>query len=386
MYHVIFIVLLLASTYEFFSESSKKIGIFLFFMLLFFVTLRYGQGSDYFNYIYLFSNSSDEFENLIINRDIGHITTELGFSAISYIWLKLFSLSPESLSALFSAISFIFIWLFIKKYSVKPILSLFIFYCTFYLIYPFSGIRQGVCISIFIYYLIPLLYKRDYLKYYLWSLVLFSIHFSSIILFILPVVNIVKNYNLKQVSILAIAALGVGIVLNQLLFSFFSTLDLIGSKVGTYTQNSSFDILSLLLRIVIFVPIILTYNIYERNSIRDLFLKIYILGFLLYLTFMTSALISSRINVYMRYFEIILLVDLLQFLFLKKTNKVLGYTYIIAIMSFLYVKNIDSFIVQGSYYGHINFYNYPYVTMFDKKKIDDYRYIEPYFRKYIIYD
>lgn len=386
MYHLIFIVLLLASTYEFFSESSKKIGIFLFLMLLVFVTLRYGQGSDYFNYIYLFSNSSDEFENLIINRDISHITTELGFSAISYIWLKLFSLSPESLSALFSAISFIFIWLFIKKYSVKPILSLFIFYCTFYLIYPFSGIRQGVCISIFIYYLIPLLYKRNYIKYYLWSLVLFSIHFSSIILFILPVVNLVKNYNLKQVSILAIVALGAGIALNQLLFSFFSTLDLIGSKVSTYTQNSSFDILSLLLRIVIFVPIIQTYNIYERNSIRDLFLKIYILGFLLYLTFMTSALISSRINVYMRYFEIILLVDLLQYLFLKKTNKVLAYTYIIAIMSFLYVKNIDSFIVQGSYYGHINFYNYPYVTMFDKKKIDDYRYIEPYFRKYIIYD
>jgi len=385
MYHLIFIVLLLASTYEFFSESSKKIGIFLFLMLLAFVTLRYGQGSDYFNYIYLFSNSSDEFENLIINRDISHITTELGFSAISYIWLKLFSLSPESLSALFSAISFIFIWLFIKKYSIKPILSLFIFYCTFYLIYPFSGIRQGVCISIFIYYLIPLLYKRDYIKYYLWSLVLFSIHFSSIVLFILPVVNLVKNYNLKQVFILAIVALGAGIALNQLLFSFFSTLDLIGSKVGTYTQDGSFDILSLLLRIVIFVPIIQTYNIYERNSIRDLFLKIYILGFLLYLTFMTSALISSRINVYMRYFEIILLVDLLQYLFLKKTNKVLGYTYIIAIMSFLYVKNIDSFIDQGSYYGHVNFYNYPYVTLFEKKKIDDYRYIEPYFRKYIIY-
>lgn len=386
MYHFIFIILLLASTYEFFSESSKKIGIYLFFMLLIFVTLRYGQGSDYFNYIYLFTNSSEEFERLITNGDFGHITTELGFSIISFIWLKLFNLTPESLSALYSAVSFILIWLFIKKYSVKPILSLFIFYCTFYLIYPFSGIRQGLCISIFIYYAIPHLQNKNYLKYYLWCFLLFSIHFSSIILFVLPVVNLLKNYNLKQVTILSIAALGVGVVLSQLLFSFFATLDLIGGKVGSYTQSSSFDILSLMLRVVIFVPIVLTYHIYERNSIRELFLKIYILGFLLYLVFMSSALISSRINVYMRYFEIIMLVDVLQYLFLKKTNKVIGYAYIVTLMTFLYVKNINSFIDQGSYYSHVNFYNYPYITFFEKDKVQESRYIEPYFRTYIIYD
>lgn len=88
----------------------------------------------------------------------------------------------------------------------------------------------------------------------------------------------------------------------------------------------------------------------------------------------------------MRYFEMILLVDFLQYVFKKKLNKILSYTYIFAIMTFLYVKNINSFIDQGSYYSHVNFYNYPYVTIFNKKKIVESRYIPPYFQQYVIYD
>lgn len=375
------------SSYEIFTRKTAKwISTSLFLLLFFLVTFRYGQGSDYFNYIYLFTNSSNTFEKALNTNDFGYVTQEIGFAAISYFWLKVLSFSPELLSALFSAISFILIWKFIKKYSSKPSMSLFFFYCTFYLIYPFSGIRQGVCLSIFLYYLIPLLENKKYLKYYLLSILLFSIHYSSIILFILPVVNLVKTYKPYQVLILSLLSFGIGLILNQYIFSFFSVLDIISSKIDGYTQKDSLDILSLLLRLTIFIPVMLTSKLYERGSLRDLLLKIYILGFLLYLIFMTSSLISSRINVFMRYFEMILLVDFLQYVFKKKLNKILSYTYIFAIMTFLYVKNINSFIDQGSYYSHVNFYNYPYVTIFNKKKIVESRYIPPYFQQYVIYD
>jgi hypothetical protein len=349
-------------------------------------TLRYGQGSDYFNYIYLFNNSADTFEAALRTKDFSYVTREIGFSAISYVWLKIFRWSPETLTAVFSAVSFIFIWLFIKKYSAKPVVSLFFFYCTFYLIYPFSGIRQGVCLSIFVYYLIPLLYNKKYGKYYLLSLLLFTIHFSSIILFIIPMVNLVKKYKPHQVFLVSIILMAVGLVMYQYLFSFFTTLDMIGSRVESYTAKNSLDILSLLLRIVIFVPIMLTYKLYKRDSIGDLFLKIYILGFFLYLLFMASSLISSRINVFMRYFEVILLVDFMAFFFKKNYHKIAIYGYVFIIMAVLYVKNIDSFVVQGPYYDQINFYNYPYVSVFNKKKIFETRYIPPYYQQYVIYD
>lgn len=385
MYHLIFIILLF-STYAFFSKPNKIIDFFIFLLLLLFVIFRYGQGSDYFNYIYLFNSTADEFETALTYKDLNFITNEIGFSSISYIWMKILKFTPESLTIVYSAISFILVWLFIKKYSSRPIISLFIFYCTFYLIYPFSGIRQGICISIFIYYLIPLLYKKKYLHYYLLSFLLFTIHFSSVILFIIPVVNMVNRYKPRQIYTIAFIALGVGIVLNQVLFSFFSTLDIIGGKVDAYTQKNTLDFMSLILRILLIIPIMLTYKVYERNSIRDLFLKIYILGFLLYLIFMSSSLISSRINVFMRYFEIILLVDSLLYVFKDLHIKMLNLTYIVAIMTVLYVKNINSFIDQGPYYDNVYFYNYPYVSVFNKRKIIETRYIPPFFQKYVIYD
>lgn len=384
MYHLFFVALLILSTDEFFSTTARRTGLMVSFFLLCFVSLRYGQGSDYFSYIYLFNYSADNFELLINTGDIRYITQELGFSAISFLWLKVLNLTPELLTALYSATSYLLVWLFIKKYSPNPIISLFFFYCTFYLIYPFSAIRQAICISIFIYFLVPLLHQKKYAKYYLFSFLLFTIHFSSIVLFILPVVNLIKRYTPRQVYVLSLASLVVGLILYQSLFSFFSQLDMIGSRVEAYTGTTSIDILSLLLRTVIFVPVMLTYKLYERNSIRDLFLKIYILGFFLYLIFMSSTLISSRINVYMRFFEIIILVDFLFFTFKKQTNRIVCYGIIFLTMSVLYVKNIDSFINQGPYYGHVNLYNYPYVSVFNKKKIIETRNIPTYYQEYVI--
>lgn len=387
MYHIVFLLLLLFSFVEIFSHKKMKIESYIIFLLLLLmVTFRYGQGADYFNYIYFFVDSSDSFETALKTKDFTYVTREVGFSAISYLWIKVFRFSPESISALFSAISFFLVWLFVKKYSLKPILSLFVFYCTFYLVYPFSAIRQAICISIFIFYLIPLLHKRKYLKYYFLSALLFTIHFSSIILFVIPIVNLVKKYKPLHIYFFSIIALFIGLVLYQALYSFFSLLDVIGSRVEYYSEEKSLDILSLFLRIIIFIPIFQTYRLYERNSIKDLFLKIYILGFFLYLLFLASSLISSRINVFMRYFEMILLVDFLVLVFKRNLNIILSYVYIFAIMTVLYVKNIDSFIYQGAYYNHINFYNYPYISVFNKKEVTESRYILPYFQKFVIYE
>lgn len=386
MYHFLFIILLLFSVFELFGKNNKIIENCSFIILLLVVAFRYGQGSDYFSYLQLFNLSANNFELSIKTLDLSYVTQEIGFSALSFFWIKILHLSPELLSSLFSTVSFILVWLFIKKYSLKPITSLFIFYCTFYLIYPYSVIRQSICISVFIYYLIPLLQKRKYVNYYLISLLLFTIHYSSIIFFIIPLVNLVRGYKISHVYFVSLIAFIVGLILYRVFFSFFSTVEIIGEKIGYYTGNVTFDILSLLLRVVVFVPISLNYNIYNRNSIRDLFLKIYILGFLLYLLFMSSSLISSRINVYMRYFEMILLVDFLLFFFRKKGNKIISYSYIIAIMTVLYVKNINSFIDQGPYFSHVNFFNYPYVSIFNKKTIIETRDIPFYYQEYLKYD
>lgn len=193
------------------------------------------------------------------------------------------------------------------------------------------------------------------------------------------------NYKITQVYIISSIAFIIGLLFYQLLFPFFSALDIIAGKISFYTEEVTLDITSLILRIMMFVPILHTSKKFERNSIRDLFIKIYILGFILYLIFMASSLISSRINVYMRYIEMVLLVDFLVYFFYKKWNRILSYSFILAIMTVLYVKNINSFIDQGPYY-EVNFINYPYVSVFNKKKIIETRSIPSYYQQYVLYD
>ena len=383
MYHIVFIILLFSSIIEFFGKNNKYFVNALFVFLLLFVSLRYGQGSDYFSYIYLFNYTANTFESAVLYKDISYITSEIGFSAISYFWLKILKLSPELLNALFSAVSFILMWLFIRKYSDRPIISLFIFYCTFYLIYPFSVIRQALCIGVFIYYMIPLLHKKKYFNYYLISLLLFTIHYSSIIIFFIPVVNIIKKYSLYQVYFISIISLIIGVMLFEHIYSFFSIFDIIGGKVGSYTQENSIEVLSIISRLLLFIPIVQLFNIYPKDSLKDTFLKIYIIGFVLYLIFLGSSLISSRLNVYMRYFEAVLLVDFLLYVFKYKLNKIVSFSYIILIMTVLYVKNIDSFISQGPYYSHVNVCNYPYVSIFNKNDIVNARDVKPNLWPYI---
>ena len=386
MYNLLFVILLLFSFLEFFGKNNKIVAKSIFILMLFMVIFRYGQGTDYFNYIYLFNYTADNFESALLNKDFSIVTQEISFAALSYIWIKVLHFTPESLTALYSFISFLLVWLFIKKFSLKPITSLLFFYCTFFLIYPFSAIRQSVCISIFIFFLIPYLQSKNYLKYYMISILLFTFHYSSIILFIIPIVNSIKNYKITQVYIISSIAFIIGLLFYQFLFPFFSAIDIIAGKINVYTEKVTLDFISLFLRIMLFVFVLQTWKIFERNSIRDLFLKIYILGFLLYLIFMASSLISSRINVYMRYIEMILLVDFLVYFFFKKWNRIISYSFIIAIMTVLHIKNINSFIDQGPYYSEVNIINYPYVSVFNKEKIIETRSIPSYYEQYVLYD
>lgn len=381
MYNVVFFILLLFSFVEIFSKTNlKKHAKLIFFFLLLMIVLRYGQGSDYFNYIYLINWLADRMEE---KNYLLAFTQEPGFSLLSYLWIKPLKLSAELLIAFISGLSFFLMWLFIKKYSLKPITSLLIFYTTFYLVYPYSGIRQAICISIFVLYLVPLLQTKKYIKYFIFSILLILFHTSSVILIIIPIVNLLKRYTILQIYFVSIISLGLGILFYSVLFSMLGSVGFIGEKIDDYRTSSSFDFMALLLRILIFIPIMLTFKVYQRGSLKDTFLKIYILGFLLYLMFFSNSLISSRLNVYMRYFEAILIVDYLVYELNNKREALLHYFYIISILSVLYVKNINSFILQGDYDKNITFWNYPYISVFDKSKATILRTVPDHYMSYI---
>lgn len=383
-YHIMFLVLLFLSLLELSRFSfSKRIVQSVYVIIFLLLVLIYGQGSDYFNYLYLIQVGAESFAKFLLYNDFSFVNKEIGFEAIAYVWLRVFKLSPELLIASLSGLAYILFSKFILKRSGLPILSLFIYYCVFFLIYPFSAIRQAICISIFLCYSVNHLYERRYIKYYAICTLLLLVHYSSIVLFLLPLVNLFKTYKLSSVWICFGISLLLGVTFHLYIFDLLSNFTIIREKIQHYSA-SSLDWTSFAFRLLLFVLIIPTYFIYKRQSFSDLLLKIYIFGFLLYTVLLTNSLLSSRITVVMRHCEIVLLADLLLYRIYKRRLVFSTYVFVVVLMTAVYVKNINSFILQGKYRRHINAFNYPYVSIFERDEIFEIRAVRGlYLEKFI---
>lgn len=175
-YILILFVLALFSFGEMF-KSSKEQKCFCFFvsflLLSLFSGLRYDVGMDYSSYEELYHNSLNK-----LNPEI----KELGWRYFFY-WFRnmgvpfsviIFLISLSTLSAAF---------LFIKKYSPYPFLSILIFYCfAQYYTYTFNVMRQCLATYIFLASL-EYIQNRCFWKYLiLIGLTSFFIHTSAIIL------------------------------------------------------------------------------------------------------------------------------------------------------------------------------------------------------------
>ena len=127
-----------------FNENNNKIlaGMFLLlaFLSMFFISgFRYGVGTDYFNYEYIFKNIS-----------LNNISAEFSYDFLSIFIKKFFS----NAQIIFLVTSFIILMLFfisIPKYSKRYELSIFLFITMYHFYYSMNIVRQYIAISIVLY-------------------------------------------------------------------------------------------------------------------------------------------------------------------------------------------------------------------------------------------
>ena len=90
---------------------------------------------------------------------------------------------------------------------------------------------------------------------------------------------------------------------------------------------------------------------------------------------MSSFSIFSRITNYFMLLEVILLPNMIKYL-LKK-EKTIAIIFYLVLFSFIFLKDIDSFLYQRDYYSK-ELYNYRHVTIFNKNEIlNDFPMINP---------
>lgn len=331
--------------------------------------IRFGQGTDYFGYWWSFS-SVEASGSYFVNQ-LAH--GELGWYMLSLIFVKL-HLPFTFFIGFVGLVSMLLIYIAINKHVKNKILCLLIFYPEAYLTYCCSGIRQGLVLCFFLAFMIDMLLKKQYIKYYVFSFLMMQFHAASIVLFVVPVFLLIK-IKVSPIWYLLAPSISVALYASGMVASMSTAV----GSAARYAE-AEFSYLGLLLRVVLFFTILFVYKPCMDKK-TDLMFDVYHCGFLVYLALFLSSTLSQRLTLPLKAVEILLIPTLLYScpVFFRKSTKILksrlaGFAIsIIIIMVVMYTKNLNSYIKQGGYPDKVTILNYPYVSVFNANEIYKYR-------------
>lgn len=362
MYLFILLYLVFCSIISLKYRISKFWYYFIMIMMTVMMAIRYGQGTDYFGYAYIF-DQYDSYREAILN--FNNIHGEVGFRVLSIVFKNQFELFVF-VSALYSMYC---THSFAMSYSSNPYFSLLLLYPTIYLVYYFSGIRQGLVIATFIGVGFRFLFDKKWDKYIILCLCLSLIHTSSLVWLIIPLalkadVDLLVKFGLPISFFVGLMSY-IGLT-NSLL----SHIPFVGSTVSSFLERG-FSPLSFIERVIsLSIILYLFFSQKEDDDLSNTIVKGYLIGNLLFFALFPFVTLSGRIIVAFKVFELYLLPY-----YLSKSNKYrqLIYYYFILFAIIMYFHNVGAFIKQGNYYSDINLINYPFVSIFEKDEIWNYR-------------
>lgn len=354
-YIIILIVLAISALYR-----AEQVGGVLFnleyALLTAMLALRFGQGTDWGGYCYLYLAAPSKID-LGSSFYSASYHSEIGWKLLMNLF-KASSCNFFTVSLVISLVEMILLYRFIKRWSIQSRMSILLFYPTYFLTYYFSAMREGLVVAFFLGILVDLYSDREYIKYILIVLMLSTLHSAALIVLIAP---IIRNISMKGILITVAISLMLGLI-GRVWVPFIS----IGSSTS-YSHVTGFSSTAFIYRISILVLIIISYynGIEEIDMSRyEALMSMYLSGFIVYLLFIRYPILGSRLSAIMCVVEVALIPNLLYRGKLEQQRLIL-----IVILSMIVImtsKNLDSYIAQGKYVQDLNWYNYPYISVFNK--------------------
>ena len=249
---------------------------------------------------------------------------------------------------------------FISKRSLNGKISLLLLYPTYYLTYLFSGMREGLVLSLFLGIAVELLIKQKYVKYEFMCIALAGIHSAAIVLCVLPLIKVLST---KTMMFAIIAALLIGLAgplwVNRIR---------IGS-ISSYTGTSALSLSAILYRTISSGLILIAYH--NANGELDdetlPLIKVYVTGLIIFCVFLRYPLLASRLSAVLCSVEVAVIPGLLCRGLIRQQRVVL--LVVIALTMVMTGKNLGSYVTQGNYLQPIKWYNYPYISVFNKEEL-----------------
>ena len=364
--------ILFLSSIIFFTPLTKKSDeqkvTFFFYVIIFFIACtRFGVGVDYFSYYNIYRAMPVGSPGSLFIRLLT-LYTEPGFSLLMMIF-RYFNMSFIQFIALCACISLVMIFSTIQKYSNNKIISFFIFYSHYYLVYIESIVRQGIAMAIFLYAFFSFIDNKKTIKYILFILLGMTFHVSIVIALFIPIIIKLKNkYFLSPFPLIVLSIFS--FLCGYIFFLPFLNLFLSEtpfSRYLRYSNSNNVNISAVLFRMFKLVFIYIIYFRVKKHLLPEdkLVLKIYIIGLLFYF-FICQMSLLSRMSNYFMILEIILIPNMIKHL--SKNEKIFMVNVYIILFSFIYIKDIDSFLNLREYYSK-SVFDYNHITIFNKEKI-----------------
>lgn len=309
-------------------DINKKVFPIIVITLGIIAGFRYYVGTDYGTYLEIFNG---------INTINDYSYIEFGFR-ILILFIKMFTNSAVALFVLMSVLSMLFLYYGIKKLTDKTILSIFIFYGIFYIGYIFNAVRQGFAMCVFL-YSIQYFEEKNIVKILICTVIATLIHSSGIYI---PIAYIAYNIKLKDKYYIYILICGLILLLFNPLKQILMHINIlgIGEKVRTYmsiNSNDKLGIVSIVQRLVLISLMLMSLRLMKEKD-KKIF-NIYILGWIAYTVFSFQGTISTRINMFFRILEIILLPNIIESITNEKYKKYM-YLFIILWISVILIVDL----------------------------------------------
>lgn len=379
----ILLVLLCLSVLEWRAGTRKAVywisllGLFLFF------SLRYGQGTDYLTYMSIYANVGP-LQQLPRYNAFQYGKIEIGvFYLMSFF--RMLSVHYVLFIAIVTLCSLLCIDRFIRKFCALPMFALTFFFAIYSLTYMESAIRQLLALSLALGVILVDWSDGKRIRPLVCIVIASLLHTSAVVLFILPLLfwqthsMFLLQWKLRTSVIWLTLLAAASVVINFIDLTPLITLlpaQLSYTILSYYSQSSQISMLAFANR-SLFMLITLALAHQSKDKLTNpekLLFNLYCTGYGLYLLLISFDLIASRTNVYFRIVEIVLLPLLL----LKNRDMVqrsiVALPIVLALLSFIYVKDIAAIMDFAHYYRHNPLY-YPYITIFNSQDLLDNKFV-----------
>lgn len=219
----------------------------------------------------------------------------------------------------------------IRKLSLMPLLSIYLYICLYLILHEMTQIRVGVACGIFL-LAIPDLVNKNFKSYLLKTFLAMAFHYSAIIMLALYFINS-KKINIKVYTVLPILGLLLAFTPNLMInvFTFFEFIfpSVIADKITIYLllidheDYNKINIFNLFtLSLVVFYYFII-FNIDKIKTKLDMVLiKLFGLQLFIYYAFSSVPAFSMRLSEFIG-ISLVILIPHLIFMFKQKLLPVL---------------------------------------------------------------